>query len=106
VRDGNTALEAAWAARTKNGLSQDLRALEETAHFTRFDLECRSKTCSGEVEWPSTAQARASIPLLLHNQYSINSGVRYLFPNSPGPGPCRVSVLFEPQDLKVEPTYE
>ena len=100
--------DPSWATKTKKGLTHDLQGLEKIAHFSRFQLECRSKTCKGEIEWPSFEQANANIPAILHNQYSINSGVRFLLPDRPTAGaPCTVSVLFEPQPNNTVPvTYE
>ena len=87
-----------WAAKTKASLARDLEGIAKEAHFSRFELDCRSKTCTGFVEWPSAQEAHQNTGLLLHTQYGINSGVRFLYPQDMSATPCRVSVIFEPMD--------
>jgi hypothetical protein len=85
-----------WATQTKEQLSKDLRDLSEAAGFQGFELECRSRTCTGFIEWPSFGTAMQNLPRILHNEYRINSGVRFLPPRDVQNGPCRISVIFEP----------
>lgn len=86
----------AWAARTKQGLTADLRGLSAKAGFSAFEVDCRSKTCAGFIEWPSPAAATQNLSEILHNEYKINSSVRVALPADLPDGPCRVSVIFEP----------
>lgn len=86
----------AWAARVKQGLSVDLKVLLKKAGISRFEIECRSKTCAGAIEWPSPMAAHQNIPEVLHNVYTINSAVRLGLPETFTNGPVRVEVIFEP----------
>jgi hypothetical protein len=85
-----------WAKRTKEQLSTDLRDLSEAAGIRGFELECRSRTCVGFIEWPSFGAAMQNLPRILHKEYRVNSSVRFLPPTNAPNGSCRVSVIFEP----------
>jgi hypothetical protein len=90
------ATDSMWAARTKDGLGTDLKKLAPTIGLSSFDLDCRSKTCTGFVEWPDARAARQGLFEVLHHEYTINSAVRLAPPEAPGNGPFRVQVIFEP----------
>jgi hypothetical protein len=89
-------IDNVWAAHTQNGLSTDLGKLSAEAKFTHFDVECRSKTCAGTVEWASMKDAMKGRAFLLHNEYSINTAVRVGQPDGEGDGPVRAMVFYEP----------
>jgi len=85
-----------WAARVKRGLSADLEKLSADAKISHFELKCRSESCAGVIEWPSPVAARMSMDGLLHNQYTINSAIRFGLPGRFDDGPYRVGVIFRP----------
>jgi hypothetical protein len=85
-----------WATRVNKGLSADLEKLSADAKISHFELKCRSESCAGTIEWPSPLAARMSMDGLLHNQYTINSAIRFGLPNHIDGGPYRVGVIFVP----------
>jgi hypothetical protein len=98
-QDAQEPLNQAWADRTEQALRPDFDKLSKTAGLSNAELVCRSKTCTGFVEWPSQQDSVRNFGAVLHNEYSVNSGIRMLEPETPVEGqPYRVSLILEPMD--------
>jgi hypothetical protein len=80
-------VDAKWAAPMTALLDTDFKDLSSEGGFAFGKPDCRSKSCTVEVEWPSFQEADEHYADLLHHAYSAGCSTRISLPNPAEPAP-------------------
>jgi len=67
--------DSAWAQRWTETLKPDFDALAPNLGFSVRGIDCRSTSCTAELQWPSYDAATEHWQELLHHRYSANCAV-------------------------------
>lgn len=91
--------DAAWAPGASASIRSDLGDLAAANHFTVVDVDCKSLTCVGVIEWPSYREAESTYAALAEAWYQVNcsTAIHAAQPEDPSI-PYRATLLFNCQD--------
>jgi len=90
-----------WAPTAENNFQQDLSDMANDSNFTLVDTDCRSKSCSVTVEFPTYSKATENFSNLLHHDYKTNCARQTLLPEpdrSLGEAPYQATFIFDCSD--------
>ena len=99
VEHWSEATDSRWAPVASASLIKDLEGLGKENHFSVVQVDCRSLSCVGVVEWPSYAEATSTYLELVQSQYALNCQrtVAAEPPQDPS-APYRTTVLLDCKD--------
>ena len=99
VEHWSEATDSRWAPVASASLLRDLEGLAKENHFSVVQVDCRSLSCVGVVEWPSYAEATSTYLELVQAQYALNCQrtVAAEPPQDPS-APYRTTVLLDCKD--------
>lgn len=95
----NETSDDAWAPAASASLLKDLEGLAKENHFSVVQVDCRSLSCVGVVEWASYAEATSTYLELAQSRYGLNCQrtVAAEPPEDPS-APYRTTVLLDCKD--------
>lgn len=64
--------DAHWAPQASASLTSDLVALSESLGFEIAEVQCKSRQCVTQLDWPDAQTAAAHVAKVVHASYSIN----------------------------------
>lgn len=92
----SAAIDPAWAARADTGLTAQLAGMAQASSFAVLDVDCRTATCTAELEWPSYGAAVEQFTTILHGRYDLNCDRRILLPEPADPAIAyRATAVFD-----------
>jgi hypothetical protein len=96
------ATDAAWAAPAARAFTADLAVIQGKRNVRVGAVNCRSHTCSAELEWSSRELATNEWVDLLHYPYRYSCARMIVLPSAstPSAGPTKTTMLFECADRK------
>jgi hypothetical protein len=91
--------DAAWALGASASIRKDLSDLAAANQFKVVDVDCKTFTCVGVVEWPSYHEAEPTYAALVEAGYQVNcnTAIHAAQPEDPSV-PYRATLLFNCQD--------
>jgi hypothetical protein len=91
------AVEPAWAEATGASLQADFERGDENSTFTLQSVECRSKSCAVNLEWPTREDALDEWQFALKRPTKVPCGREIVVPEAAGKdgGPARVTLLLD-----------
>jgi hypothetical protein len=87
--------DADWAPQASASLTSELSALSEGLGFEVADVQCKSRQCVTQLDWPDARAAAARVAEVVHARYSINCMTDVVVRAShDGAGRVRTPVVF------------
>jgi hypothetical protein len=97
--------DPAWSRASSQTLQANLDALakDRALGFKVVDIDCRTTTCIGSLEWGSYGQAAAQWQSVLNHPYDVNCAREVTLPDPPGNGGTFVvKVVFDCETSRLE----
>ena len=94
-----------WTARANQLFEGDLEKASTAGSFRVLGVDCRTTTCTTQIEWPSYAVARERYGQLLQQNYQMNCAREvYLEPPDPSAEdkPFQATAYFDCERLRAE----
>jgi hypothetical protein len=101
--------DAAWAAPASRSISADFNIMQGRRGFKVNGVNCRSHTCTADLEWPSRDLASSEWSRVLHYPYRNGCAkMLVLSPSVPGQesGPAKTTMLFDCAERKGQPDVD
>jgi len=84
-----------------NAFAEDLGRIAEAQSFRVVATQCRTRTCSGTVEWPDYATATAKYAALLYQHTQTNCAKEMVLPEPTNhTGAYQATILYSCDELR------